>query len=190
MHRRYVKNPEGSPKQNPPLFTDIAEFVIPGFAGFAVTRFATHVAATQIERVKPSWGKHAGAGVSIGAFLATWLLIHRVKFLQRHHTPAVVGSAIAAIQSLLQLYFPRLGWVVSDATHELAMPQAAPAMTASDQMMEQMQLRPVDDDPNEYTYNDSFDAGRYGAQHDVPPKPGKAADDLSDLELDLGVFKN
>ena len=53
-----------------------------------------------------------------------------------------------------------------------------------------MQLQPVNDDPNEYTYNDTYDPGRYGKTEVVmsPPfNPGKNAegqDDLSDLAID------
>ena len=95
LHRRYRKrrNPDSSgPRANPPLFTELAEFIGPGFAGFAATRFATYLAATQVAKRKPTWGKPAGAAVSIGAFLAAWLLAHRWKWLAKYQTPIVVGA--------------------------------------------------------------------------------------------------
>ncbi len=160
MHRRYSRNPARS---NPPLITDLMEFVVPGFAGFGATRLLSYVAATQVARRKPSWGKHIGAIAAGGSFLAAWLLIHRVKFLEKHHTPIVVGSAIAAIQSLLQLYLPQLGWMLADPTMQVE--QAKQVAAATTQLAE---LHPVNLDPNEYTYNDAFDPGRYA---EVPPAP-------------------
>lgn len=196
LHRRY----NGSEtRPNPPLFTDLMEFVVPGFVGFATTRFATYIAATQIAKRKPSLGKHVGVGVSIGAFLAAWFLAHRLKGVAKYHTPIVVGSAIAALQSILQLYFPKIGWMVGDAT-----PEIAAAHEEAQQIAEHADLEPVEIDPNEFTYNDSYDAGRYSAPPSSKvgkmPKPTPSAskdDDLSDLEIDdaigsqnLGVFSN
>jgi len=183
LHKRYSK-PSGF-KSNPPLFTDLAEFVGPGFASFALTRLATRVAATQIAKVKPNMGRHAGAAVSVGAFLAAWFLAHRVKVLEKYHTPVTVGAAIAALQSIVQLYMPKLGWMVADATPELdaqAIAAATPQLASVNP-----NLQPVDDDPNEYTYNDSYDPGRYskpGPGESPPiigkrPAPQASGDDLA-----------
>ncbi len=214
LHRRYVKNP--GPKRNPPLLTEVAEFVVPGFGAFAATRFLTRVAATQVAQRAPSWGKHAGAVASVATLGAAWFLAHRWRWLAKWHTPIVVGSAIAALQSLIQLYAPSmLGWVVSDATPELA--QAAQSATQGnlsiqDQQLAQMHLAPTDEDPDEFVYNDSYDAGRHGGPRGrasmktgaiMPPPPGAGQgastpqDDTSDLAIDdaigqanLGVFAN
>jgi hypothetical protein len=201
LHRRYKhrrnRRPgsDPAPRRNPPLFTDLAEWVGPGFAGFAVTRFATRVAATQIAQRKPSWGKHVGAGVSVGAFLAAWFLAHRVKWLAKYHTPITVGAAIAALQSLIQLYIPKLGWMLADASPEIATSQLAAGEPAP-----QLNLLPIHDDPNEYTFNDTFDSGRYNTDGATPPiigrdGPGGSAE-VSELAIDdaigqsqnLGVF--
>lgn len=205
LHRRYKhrrsRRPgsDPAPRHNPPLFTDLAEWVGPGFAGFAVTRFATRVAATQIAQRKPSWGKHVGAGVSVGAFLAAWFLAHRWKWLAKYHTPITVGAAIAAIQSLVQLYVPKLGWMLADASPDLNVGGAQLAANVTSP-----QLQPVHDDPNEYTYNDTFDSGRYGKNGQSPPIIGRdgpggpAQAEIEDLAIDdaigqsqnLGVFSN
>jgi hypothetical protein len=208
LHRRYVKK---TFKANPPLFTDLVEFVVPGFGGFAATRIVTRVAMTQVAQRAPSWGKHAGAVASVGSFLAAWFLAHKWKFLEKWHTPIVVGSAIAAAQSLLQIYAPNLlGWVVSDATPELAAGAAQSAISAPDQQLAQLHLQATNEDPNEFTYNDSYDAGRYsGSQgqgsmkigplppQSAPQQSPPATGDVSDLAIDdaigtanLGVFAN
>lgn len=111
---------------------DLFSYVGPGFAGFAATRFATRVASTQIATRWPNMAKHAGALASVGSFLAAWQLAHRVKVLEPYSEPIAVGSGIAAIQSIIQLYIPRLGWVVSDATPELDATAAAAVAPAAD----------------------------------------------------------
>lgn len=188
LHRRYrkKKNPSPSaPSRNPTAFADIVEFAGPGFAAFAVTRFGTRVIATQVAKHKPALGKHAGAVASVGAFFAAWLLAHRVKWLAKYHTPIVVGSAIAALQSLIQLYIPRLGWMVADATPELA---AAPSQ--SQQLGDDVEV--LDEDPEMYVYNDSYDPGRHSPrgqhqQHQAPRANASSpsADDLMDDEMDV-----
>lgn len=195
LHRRYVKA-----RSNPPLFRDILEFVGPGFAAFAATRFVSYVSATQIAKRAPKWGKHAGAVTAVGSFLGAWFLAHRVKFLEKYHTPIVVGAALAGLQSLIQLYIPQLGWMLADPTPEMAQQQelSVPSMS-------QMALQPTDEDPNEFVYNEAFDAGRMSPVksppiYQAPPKAGPAKvpptsapapddmgiDDLGDE--DLGVF--
>lgn len=177
-------------KSNPPLFTELLEFVGPGFAAFAATRLGTRIATTQVAKLKPSMSKHAGAGISVAAFLAAWFLAHRVKFLEKYHTPITVGAAIAALQSLIQLYIPKLGWMVADASPELdaaAIAAATPQLAAVNPDLQQ-----VDDDPNEYTYNDSYDAGRYGKPSrgqstPIMAKKPSADPDIDDMTIDDAI---
>jgi hypothetical protein len=186
LHRRYRKrrkNPEGgSPRANPPLIQELGEFIAPGFVGFAATRFGTRIAATQIAKRKPGWAKHAGAVASISAFLAAWLLAHRVKALAKYQMPIAVGAGLAALQSIIQLYIPKLGWIVADASPEM---QAMPIATAPAQLPAGLQY--VDEDPAHYTYNDAYDAGRYNTG--AAPAPAHIPDDgdeVIDIDLDQG----
>lgn len=196
-HRRNRGGSEPSPRRNPPLFTDLAEWVGPGFAGFAVTRLVTRIASSQVAKAKPSLGKHAGAITSVGTFLAAWFLAHRWKVLAKYHMPITVGAALASIQSLVQLYIPKIGWIVADPTPEIATSALTPQQIAATQM----EVVPVDDDPNEYVYNDAFDNGRYAGGKSPPFNPNGGAqihDDMADLAVDdaigqagnLGVFSN
>lgn len=189
-HRKHKRNPDsGSPRSNPPLLMDLAEFIGPGFAAFAATRFGTRIAATQIAKRKPSWGKHAGALASVGAFLAAWLLAHRVKFLAKYSTPIAVGAGIAAAQSIIQLYIPKLGWMVADASPEIATAAATPTQlpAGSPQPVGRLpaDMEYVDEDPAQYTWNDSYDAGRNTtpahAQQQAQQTP---VDEMMDVDLD------
>lgn len=196
-YRRYKRNPS-EPRNNPPLFTDLAEFVVPGFAGFAASRFVTRMAAVQVEKFKPSLGKHAGAVAAVGTFLAAWFLAHKVKFLAKHHTPLVVGSAIAALQSIIQLYIPQLGWMLADATPELVATAAvtqSPPLVAADAVA-RMGLQPTTEDPNEFTFNEQFDPGRMDhIQHAANVQASSKdhdhmMDDVIGSTANLGVFNN
>lgn len=188
LHRRYTRNP-GSLRSNPPLFTELMEFVGPGFASFAGTRFLTYVATTQVGKLKPGLSKHVGAAVSVAAFLSAWFLAHKVKWVEKYHTPITVGAAIATLQSLIQIYLPRIGWMVADATPQLAAPVDMNTQLA------QANLTPINDDPNEFTYDDSFDAGRLTPMPGKPPSSsGGTTGDFADLmddaigNVNLGVF--
>jgi len=209
LHQRYGgkkrRNPEtpSSLRSSIPLITELGEFVIPSFAAFAATRMLTRMAAVQIAKRKPEWAKHAGAIASIGSFLAAWLGANRVKFLEKHHTPIIVGSAIGAAQSIVQLYIPQLGWILADASPDLT---ADPTLSVANtqavtvKQIAAAKLQPVNEDPGWYTYDDKYDAGLYSKQTNAPsPAPSSQKqteeDLLADLQLDdnagsLGVFGN
>lgn len=204
-HKRTRSTSDPKPRRNPPIMSDLVEWVVPGFVGFAASRFVTRLASTQIAKRWPRLAKHAGALASVGSFLAAWYLGHRISAVAKYHTPVTVGSAIAAGQSILQIYLPGLGWMVSDATPDLAATSGMADIHQQQLAQQQVQLLPVDEDPNEYTYNDLYDPGRYAKT--APPAgqsppiiassaTAQASDDLSDLALDdalgqsanLGVF--
>ena len=190
LRRRHAKgNPEAT--ANPPLATDLVGYIVPGFAAFAATRFLTRVASVQIAKRWPRYAKHAGAVASIGSFAASWFGAHRVQALAKYHDAIVVGTGIATLQSLIQIYLPALGWVVSDATSEVA---AAPT-NAVESGSRPPQLRtnrvpPVPDgfaetDANTwFSYNDSFEAGSRGNQQKAPPRSPMTSLDPDDDEVD------
>lgn len=116
--KRILKN-AAAPTANPPLFTDMVEFIIPGFAGYAGTRFVSRIARGMVERRFPKLSKHAGPLASLAAFGASWFLVHRVQKVAKYHTPVTVGAAIAALQTIVQTYIPKYGWIVSDYQPQL-----------------------------------------------------------------------
>ena len=208
LHRRYKRNRSegGTPRSNPPMAMELVEYIGPGFAGFAATRVLTRLATVQISKRKPSWGKHAGVLASLAAFGAAWWGAHRVKFLGKYAMPITVGAGIAAAQSILQLWLPKIGWVVSDASPELAAAHndmMMPAGPTVDQITARMQ--PVEDDGS-FSYDPSYEADNYaqtakrapnGTAAPVTPagKKAQAEEDLLvDLNLDEGmgggVFSN
>lgn len=191
--RKKRRNPD-SYKRNPPLFTEVAEWAVPGFVGFAATRGITRITTNQVAKRLPHYAAHAGAISSIAAFLAGWWFLNRVKFLEKYHTPIVVGAAIATAQSLVQIYTPAwASWLLADPTTDLnaaALPAAADD-TQSAALPAGMSV--VHDDPNDYVYNDAYDAGRQSAPSQPQQSPPaqqatNGEDDLSDLQVDNGIF--
>ena len=101
-------------KENPPPLQDIAEFVVPGFVGYAGTRFVSRIVHNIIANRMPRFAKHAGVLSTFATAGAAWLAVHRIQRIKEYHTPVVVGSSIAALQAVVQTYLPKYGWIVSD----------------------------------------------------------------------------
>jgi hypothetical protein len=120
VRSRRRPNPDAAPSTvialagNPPMMTDLLEFIIPGFGGFAATKFLARIVEVQLSKRYPKVGKHAAVASTVASFLAAWFLLHRIERLKKYHTPAVVGSAIAALQTIVKTYLPKYGWMVSD----------------------------------------------------------------------------
>jgi len=162
--RKFKKNPSSSPRRNPPIGSDIIHWVVPGFGGFVASRALTRLSQQLIAKRFPKASKHAGAVSAVAAFLASWFAGHKVKLVEKYHTPITVGAAIAAGQTLLQIYAPNLlGWLVSDATPQIVAAQTAQQIAAANaQKQLPDDFEEIDDDPRWYTYNDAYDSGRYG----------------------------
>lgn len=191
QHRKVNPSPEGGRVRNPPLAVDLLEWIGPGFGAFAATRFITRAASVQIAKKWPKMGKHAGAAASVGTFLGAWLLGNKVKQLEKYHTPIIVGAGIAAIQSLIQIYFPKLGWIVSDAS-----PDVIAAGKPAPQQQQQVTQSAHDllpdgfddlDDSAWHSYNDARSGGRYETTNTSPrdPQANHAAEDTNEVDESL-----
>jgi hypothetical protein len=181
-------------KSNPPLGTDLLEYIGPGFAAFAATRFLTRVVSTQIAKRWPRYAVHAGAVASVGTFGAAWFGAHRVSSLERYHHPIVVGAGIAALQSLIQLYLPALGWIVADASPQIAETTGAQQQQQVAQQQATGALpsgwREVDADAW-FRYNDAHDSARQAPAAPNAPAAepgGDAIDDLINGDDLTGIF--
>jgi hypothetical protein len=114
---------------------DLVEFIIPGFVGYAGTRLASRIVHGVVIKKFPKLAKHASVLSTFGAAGAAWLAVHRIERIQQYHTPVVVGASIAAIQTAVQAYLPKYGWMVSDHNLQAKTPaQAAQAPAATTQI--------------------------------------------------------
>lgn len=210
--RRARRNPDeggssgGSSSMQP--ITEVGEFLLPAFGAFVATRFATRAVATTITTRWPAYAKHAGALASVASFAAAWTLAHRVKMLKKYSEPATIGAGIAALQSLIQLYLPRLGWVVSDATPELTDTSSATTqIPASTDQTGTGDFEILDDDygaKDWRAFNDAGDPGAYRTpqaankqQRQQAAAAASAADpnfdfsdDLDDMAMNAGSLSS
>lgn len=183
-------------KRNPSGFGELADYALPGIGGFVASKAISRLAAAQLAKRWPTKAKHVTAGVSIGTFLALWFLGHKWKWLAKYQMPAVVGSAIATVQSLMQLYAPnKLGWLVGDPGQAIGL-----QMLATQQQISNAQpvstlpdhLEEISDDPRYYTYNDAYDAGRLSKMQVAAPSKSPPdtipLPDLDDEDLAAGIF--
>jgi hypothetical protein len=117
-------------KSNPPPMKDLAEFVVPGFAGYAGTRLASRIIHGVVLKKAPRLAKHASVLSTLASAAGAWFLVHRVARIKESHTPVVVGASIAAIQTVVQAYLPKYGWMVSDHNLQAQTPAQASARPA------------------------------------------------------------
>lgn len=196
--RKKRRNPDSSFKRNPPLVSEVMGWAIPGFVGFAAARGVTRIASNQIAQRAPSMTKHAGALAAVSAFVASWFLVNRIKFLEKYHTPIVVGAGIAMAQSLIQLYVPQLGWLLADPSTDVDTADATIAAGSSSTAVAAVASAPLPagmtsttDDPNDYVYNDAYDGGINSTPATSSTTSTASAtgdDDMADLSVDGGIF--
>jgi hypothetical protein len=113
---------------------------------------------------------------------AAWLLAHRIPKIAKFHTPIIIGSSIAAVQSLVQTYLPQYGWLVGDITpeaHQVAAPPAQGGLHGWDapRRRRKRRMKPV---------GDEFDNLEQEAQQRADASSGGAGvmDDESDQPID------
>lgn len=174
LAKRYRSRHKSNPSASE-LGSEVLETAIPAGIAFGATRLATKLAVMAIAKKWPSKGRHGGAAASIGAFIAAWFLAHRWKAIAKYHGPIVAGSAIAAVVNLLQLYVPKLGWLLGDPTELTAGGTAAQKAVTAGAAAAQLPsgMEEIDDDPAHYTYNDAYDAGRYAANDKNKQQPSQ-----------------
>lgn len=196
LFKRYKKNPsEGGffTSGTAMSLTEIAGWMAPGFAAFGAARFGTYLITGQIEKRKPSWGKHAGAIAAVGTFVAAWMVAHRIRFLSKYVEPIVIGTGLAGIQSLLQIYVPKLGWMVGDPMTAASDPQLA-APTSIDASLPPG-FSVVDDESEFDLYNGGIFPGQTAtpqtaqqAQPSAAPAPADLTAELDDEQSIGGIF--
>lgn len=113
---------------NPPLAVDLVSFVAPLFASFVATKTLTRgVPKFAVKYVKsPTLQKHLPVLTSAAVFATAYYGAPRVAKLEAYHTPIVIGSAVAFVQTALHTYLPALRWLISDVVQPAAALGASP----------------------------------------------------------------
>jgi len=130
---------------------EIAETVLPGAGAYVATRFASRAVYTVAERRAPALAKHAAVAAGAGACALVWAYGDRVEKLAEYRDAILVGAGVAAIQSVLQAYLPRYGWIVGDLPNGQQRQVAAARPTIEDyfgeEELEEVPLLPAPSGP-------------------------------------------
>lgn len=109
--------------QNPAVGQDLAEQVIPGLVTYAGLRVGGRIAYKLGKRKGAGWAKHLGALTPVLLAAGGYYAVHKSEKLKPYHDAFVVAAAIAVIQSLMQTYAPRWGWILNDYHLDDVLPQ-------------------------------------------------------------------
>lgn len=156
---RRRKRKISKPAANPPIAQDFTEEIVPAFVAYAGTRFLSNIVYSIASKKFPKGGKHIAVLSSGAAFLGAWTLIHRFESTMKYHGPAVVGSAIAAGQTVVQAYLPKYGWMMGDLAQNNAKSQSSLPSSRVDLNAESEMSRPQMKDADEVR---ELSGGDYG----------------------------
>jgi hypothetical protein len=177
------------------LKEDALNTILPAFAGYAGSKFLGRMAFVQISKRWPSLGKHTPVVASFVSLAATYILADKIEKLKKYRDPLIIGEAIALLQTVIQTYLPKFGWVVSDVSaDQYAKPasvvtaalnaapvRALPAPSASSDYDDLFDMTPVYND-NRVGVGDEDSAGiEETAQERYTGGQVGGDDDLSDI---------
>jgi hypothetical protein len=118
--RRNVSEPRPNPSGLMAELYEVGELVIPAFAGYAGGRMISRITYVQLSKKYPRAAPHLAAGAGAAAVLAAYFALPRVKKFASYQVPATLGAAIASLQTIVQTYLPKFGWMVSDYRNGIA----------------------------------------------------------------------
>jgi hypothetical protein len=93
---------------------DVTSKLLPGVGAYAATRVAGRIAYNLTKKRSPAMARHAGPLGSMAVAASTWFFADKFKVTKEYSEAMVIGSAIAAAQSVLQMYIPQWAWVMDD----------------------------------------------------------------------------
>lgn len=104
-------------RKNPPSTNgalDFASKMGAGFAGYTGTRLLSRVVYSQIIKRSPSIAIHGHVLSSVLGAIGTYFGTKYWDKYKEFHEAATIGAGVAVVQSAIQAYIPKFGWVVSD----------------------------------------------------------------------------
>lgn len=103
-------------RANPDGTVELAYNVGAGFAGYAATRFASRMVYSQAAKKFPGAAEHAQVIASAVSAAGVYLGSKYWPKAEDYHEAASIGAGIALLQAAIQVYLPKFGWIVSDAS--------------------------------------------------------------------------
>lgn len=107
---RARRNPSRAKKEAIELATSIGA----GFAGYGAARLFGRIVFSQAVRRWPGASKHLHVLASAASAAGIYIGTRSWSKTEDYHEAASIGAGIALLQSAIQTYLPKFGWVVSD----------------------------------------------------------------------------
>ncbi len=98
--------------------TEMAANVGAGFAGYAATRLLSRMVYSQAVKKFPNASAHFHFAASVMGASGVYFGSKYWSKVDDYHEAASIGAGIALIQTGIQTYMPKFGWVVSDVSPE------------------------------------------------------------------------
>lgn len=122
-------------KKNPITESAAVDFgmqVGAGFAGYTATRFAMRMMYSQAVKRWPQLAQHLGVLTSAVTATGVYFGTRYWDRAEEYNQSATIGAGIAVLQSIIQTYVPKLGWIVSDMDPSQYAPKALPEANLDD----------------------------------------------------------
>lgn len=117
---KYKAKRKAKAKSNPEK-KQVMEFganVGAGFAGYAATRFISRVAYSQALKRFPKASSHVHVAASALGAAGVYFGSKHWEKVDEYHEAAAIGAGIALLQTTMQTYLPKFGWLVSDVSED------------------------------------------------------------------------
>ncbi len=106
---------------------DVVKPIGVGAIGYGGTRLVQRLAWTLTVKRRPRWAKHVHAAAGVLTFGALMFAGRKIKAIEPHLEPALIGSGVAAVQGVVTAYLPRFAWITGDPKLSELEPGGRPA---------------------------------------------------------------
>ena len=131
------------------MMVDLASQAVPVVVTFAGSHVLAHVVGDRLLGGR-SWSKHLKVLTALTAVAGAYFA-GRTKPLEKYQTGMVIGTTLAALQTILQAYLPQFSWILGGspafafAPPKLALPQQQKPRAPGDDEDEDYGDQPSDD---------------------------------------------
>lgn len=125
--KRPIKNPSGSSSKDGFFSSVWAEFMtmaLPGIAAYAGGKGAGWIAYRLARKRSQKLARHAGPLASVLFAVGASYATKKSERLEKYDLPIIIGSWVAAAESVLITYLPQYAWIMGDYQILDALPAA------------------------------------------------------------------
>ena len=103
-------------KKNPSEATELGYNIAAGFAGYGVTRFLSRAVYSQVVKKRPQLAEHAYVVAAAVGAAGAYFGSKKWAKVADYHEAISIGAGIALLQTAVQTYIPKFGWIVGDVS--------------------------------------------------------------------------